>query len=95
MNSKGIRFKVWDTREVEVKSRAHPFYFHMILGNNETVAPSEGYKELRKAFATINSIWHEAARAQGHCDSYMTRAEFIAANPVPYTKDSLRPKAKV
>lgn len=95
MNSKGIRFKVWDSRGVEVKPRAHPFYFHVILGNNETVAPSEGYKELRKTFATINSIWHESARAQGHADAGMTRAEFIDAHPVPYTKDSLRPKVKV
>lgn len=96
MASKGIRFTVLEGARIKAGDDQPLFYFHSILGNNKIVQPSEGYERLRDAFDTVNAIWYDTAVAQGNYRSTLTRkaaiSVFVECFPVPYTKDSLKPK---
>lgn len=87
-----IKFTVFKR---EVANRTEQFYWHMQLGNNEIVAPSEGYVAKQSAHATIESIWFDMAVAQGHPYTFAEEGKpankdyFLSRCPVHYTHDSL------
>lgn len=81
---RGIRFKVWQGHS----PYGERFFFHMIAGNNEVVSPSEGYPDARTAFKSVTSIWKGLAKAL-----FPDPPLDWKLPPVPYTKDSLKPKA--
>lgn len=87
--SRGIKFKVFLGKRGSASLRNPPqHYAHMVAGNGSITWQSEGYDDVRSAFKVCRSTWGNIGKAMG--------ADPKAVNfpPVPYTKDSLRPKPK-